>query len=183
MLKVKSFGIDKLMSQLQSTKSSYSEETSILAATLAEKVKDKITTNYQRTRGVWSEEGGTMSEISGNDVTIRKDGGDYIVAIGEQTPKVSLSGYNGLPTSINPYLFVEFGFGIVGQNKPVREAQKRGWQYNVKRHTSKWTFTDKYGNQFYTKGVRGANSIGLVKATLPQLIAATFDEVNKNNDK
>lgn len=37
---------------------------------------------------------------------------------------------------VNPFFFIEFGYGIIGQNNPALYASSNGWVYNVNNHTS-----------------------------------------------
>lgn len=35
---------------------------------------------------------------------------------------------------VNPFFFIEFGYGIIGQNNPALYASSNGWIYNINNH-------------------------------------------------
>ena len=148
-----------------------------VALRIAEKVKALLIETYRHTKSEWAEEGSALENLSGEDVTISLENNKYIIKIGEQTPMIALDGYNGLPTSANPYFFIEFGFGIVGEQKPVTNATKKSWAYNVRNHQEAWAFRGTDGNLYWSEGIEGANAMGVVEAQYAKLCKEAIDEV------
>lgn len=100
----------------------------------------------------WEEEG-NMSDI--NDVTFRPEilsNNMVRVHIGENLPLIEMS--DG--TLVNPAFFIEFGFGIVGEQNPKENHENYGWDYNINDHKDYWFF--KYnGELLKSKGREGIN--------------------------
>lgn len=89
-------------------------------------------------RATWFEYGSPLSAISGDDITysLTDDGTGGIIYVGKNTEPFEMSDGR----TVNPYLFIQFGFGIQGQNNPVQYATQRRWEYNINEHTKGWAF-------------------------------------------
>ena len=182
MINIETTNIDKTIARLKEKFKRTAGISKDIQRRTADIISMELKHHYIETSPIWKESAGTMAEIDGTDITIRQDGDDIIVAIGETTPKVKLKGYNGLPVEANPYLFVEYGFGIIGQDNPVTRAQQKGWQYNVKKHRGVWGYKDKYGNLHFSKGVEGANAIGAILSNMNEIVRrATNEVINGDN--
>lgn len=116
---------------------------------MCEEMKAEINNN----RATWSQYGSPLSMIDGNDITytIRKDGTGGTIYVGRNTPKI-LVGKGNNARDVNPYLFIEFGYGIQGENHPVQYASQRGWEYNINNHQKAWAFVGIDGEWHSTNG-------------------------------
>jgi hypothetical protein len=124
---------------------------------IAEKLATRMATDmaYEITslRSVWEEEG-NLDEISNFNFDIQViDNNSVRVLIGsELTPLEMEDG-----TLVNPIYFIEFGFGIVGQQNPKKNHEKYDWEYNINQHNRAWYYYGKAGQKFRSKGREGIN--------------------------
>ena len=58
---------------------------------------------------------------------------------------------------VNPAFFIEFGFGIVGQNNPKKNHEVFNWEYNINGHTKGWVYMGRDGAFHGSKGKLGIN--------------------------
>lgn len=56
---------------------------------------------------------------------------------------------------INPYLFIEFGYGIIGENNPNTNAHLQNWIYNINDHKKAWWFAGINGEKTWSMGQKG----------------------------
>lgn len=106
-----------------------------LAEKLARRMSDDMKNIIQSDRR-WQEHG-NLSQIDNVDFTIEKINGSTVkVSVGENLPKFKMT--DG--TLVNPAFFIEFGFGIVGENKPKEGKDRYGWEYNIRGHKESWFF-------------------------------------------
>lgn len=124
-----------------------------LAVKLAERMSEDMKKRIQEdTR--WKEHG-NLSTINNVDFTIEPIGENSVkVIVGKNLPKFEMS--DG--TLVNPAFFIEFGFGIEGQDKPKENHDKYNWQYNIRGHEDSWFFWYD-GILMESKGREGINFI------------------------
>jgi hypothetical protein len=64
---------------------------------------------------------------------------------------------------VNPAYFIEFGFGVVGQRNPMKNADVYNWKYNINNHTeggfpsSPWAYSGFDGKVHISDGAKGIN--------------------------
>lgn len=122
-----------------------------LALKVIEEMKKEIETN----RFQWAEKG-KLETISNIDFKIEPIGEKSVrVSIGDNLRKYTMS--DG--TLVNPVFFIEFGFGIVGQNNPKKNHELFDWEYNINGHTEAWWYIGFDGEFYQTEGVEGINFI------------------------
>lgn len=108
---------------------------------------------------LWKDNGG-LEQIynihGGTDVEyeIGGNGKSGTIYIGRNTSKI-IVGKNDKQNTVNPYLFIQFGFGLSGEEKPAEYAVQRGWEYNVNKHTKAWVYMGINGKKQYTTGQVG----------------------------
>ena len=111
----------------------------IVLNNIANKLAEKMSTDMKsliQTDSKWKEHG-NLSKINNVDFRIEPISQNSVrVHIGEKLPKFEMS--DG--TLVNPAFFIEFGFGIIGQNSPKQGAEKHDWQYNIRGHKDAWYF-------------------------------------------
>lgn len=103
---------------------------------------------------------GNMSTGLGNDITyeINEKGNGGTIYVGRNTKPITLSNGN----TVNPYMFIEFGFGIVGEESPAKYAAQNLWDYNINHHknwivygNSDYPLTKSKDDLVFTKGTKG----------------------------
>lgn len=110
-----------------------------LSQKLAERMSTDMAYEIARTRHIWTEEG-NLDKVSGIDFNITNIGDNAVrVSIGENLEKFEME--DG--TLVNPVYFIEFGFGIAGQQNPQDEHSKFGWEYNIHGKEKAWYYYDK----------------------------------------
>ena len=126
---------------------------SLIAEKLAERMC-KDMKNLIQTDKRWQDKG-NLSEIENVEFRQEKTSETSIrVHIGENLPLFTMK--DG--TQVNPAFFIEFGFGIVGQNNPKQGTEKYDWEYNIRNHKSYWWFWYE-GRRYGTRGREGINFI------------------------
>ena len=190
MITVKSTGVDKIIERIKSIQDSCNVNSlSPITEKIAERIKDFIINRYISTGTVWQEKNGNLSTVSGDDVLVIKNADNYVITIGSRTQPFDMpdhsndtSGlYAGLPTQVNPYFFIEFGFGIAGQDSPVKNAEKWGWRYNIHNHTQAWTFIGLDGTPTESIGVHGAGAINsLLNSEFKRIVNEVIAEERNN---
>ena len=84
----------------------------------------------------WQEHG-NLSRINDVDFRVEKINQNSVrVYIGETLPKFIMT--DG--TLVNPAFFIEFGFGIAGQENPMKNHDKYQWESNIRGHKDSWFF-------------------------------------------
>lgn len=168
MVTIKSTGVDEIIKSVKKIQENVSvTNITPMLDKIAEKVKDYIINEYQRNGTIWQEKNGNLQEVSGDDVVIIKGVGSYIITIGSKTQpfdmlsyeRLTNPNYSGLPSEVNPYFFIEFGFGIDGENNQIENAPKFGWRYNIRPWSNGWHFTGKDGTGTWSTGGRGIGAI------------------------
>ena len=112
---------------------------------MCEDMKAEILMNRQ----TWEQEGSIMASLGlGQDIEYEVKGQTGTIYIGRNTPLIKMSDGK----TVNPYLFIQFGFGIEGQANPIQYAAQRRWEYNVNQHTKAWWFFGTDGKKHWTFG-------------------------------
>lgn len=127
------------------------EDETMMKATrdLLEKMCAEMRQIIQENRPIWEEPFSQMEALElGDDVDyeLTENGGRILVGQRTQRIQVGSAKYSGQKRLIenkalvNPYLFIEFGWGIAGEQAPVKYAYQRGWKYNINDHQQAWVF-------------------------------------------
>ena len=129
MITVKS-NINEFLKNYRKKVGDFKSTLNVLAEKLVERIKSDMLRVIENKQFVWQEEAGNLAEIDPSDIdfTTTQVGENTIrVSIGERLPRVPMS--DG--TLVNPVYFIEFGFGIEGQESPMQNRDKYGWRYNI----------------------------------------------------
>lgn len=63
-----------------------------------------------------------------NDIILNSiSNNSYSIEFGSQTKPLTMQDFN----KVNPYFFLEFGFGLKGERKPSINANEYNWEYNI----------------------------------------------------
>ena len=152
-----------------------------LAQKLVERIKTDMLKAITDKEFAWHEADGNISEIEISDIdftTTQISENTIRVSIGEKLPRFAMS--DG--TLVNPIYFIEFGFGIVGQENPMNNRDKYNWRYNINGHTVEWVYKDRYGDYQTSKGAEGTNflynTIETYRTNWKQYVAEILGEVS-----
>jgi hypothetical protein len=150
MIKVSS-NINEFLKHYKKRVSNFKDMLENIAEKLARRMSEDMKNIIQSDRR-WQEHG-NLSKIDNVDFTIEKLNGNSVkVSVGENLPKFEMT--DG--TLVNPAFFIEFGFGIVGQEKPKEGVERYDWEYNIRGHTSYWWYRYE-GQRYASKGREGLN--------------------------
>ena len=152
----------------------------VLAEKLVERIKADMLRVIEGKQFVWQEEAGNLAEIEPSDIdfTTTQVGENTIrVSIGERLPRFPMS--DG--TRVNPIYFIEFGFGIEGQENPMANTEKYGWRYNINHYIDGWTYLDSDGEEQFSRGREGTNflynTIETYRTNWKQYVAEIMTEI------
>ena len=124
-----------------------------IAEKLAQKMSADMAMEIHNLRHVWVEDG-NLSTVSNIDFDIKKiDDSTVVVSIGDNLKKFEM----GDGALVNPVFFIEFGFGIVGQENPKKNHEAYDWEYNINEHKTAWYYYDHLGYKYRTSGREGIN--------------------------
>lgn len=127
-----------------------------VAEKLAEKMIDFMRNEIKTNFYTWYEYGsyGEIPEFDNISFDIIPiDAKSIRIDIGKNLPLFPMS--DG--TLVNPAFFIEFGFGIIGQNNPMKNHEAFDWEYNIHGHTKGWTYFGVDGKFHGSKGKKGIN--------------------------
>ncbi len=128
-----------------------------ISEVIASKMIDEMSNYIIAEKSTWlAEKNSIMESVNGTDFTIKKTGTGCVVSIGDLTSKITTK--DG--TMVNPYFFIEFGYGIRGQKNPKQNANEYSWEYNVNNHTKSWyywAYGEKDSEKIWTVGKEGIN--------------------------
>jgi hypothetical protein len=126
---------------------------------LAQRMSADMALEISRSRYIWEETGGTMSEISAVDFDIVNTGfNEVTIEIGNNILPIEMSDGE----LVNPVYFIEFGFGIIGEENPKVGADEYDWEYNVNLRDKEWYFRGRDGHSYKSMGREGINFIHTV---------------------
>jgi hypothetical protein len=153
MITVKS-NISEFLKNYRKRVGNFKNTLNVLAEKLAQRMSQDMAYEITSKKFVWVEEG-NLSLVSAVDFDIEHIGDNAVrVTIGDNLGVIGMN--DG--TLVNPLYFIEFGFGIVGKNKPMQGHSEKGWEYDIKDHGEKgWYFYDNYGELVHTQGREGIN--------------------------
>ena len=137
-----------------------------IAEKLANKMAQDMYAEINRTENIWAieqteaqhDESGKMGFHKGKsfdywfDIQLLENNSAR-VSIGQKAETHKLK--DG--TIVNPAFFIEFGFGIVGQNNPAKNAEAVGWVYNKNNHEEAWQYTGWDFLDHISDGAKGVN--------------------------
>lgn len=187
---VSSKGADEIINRIKNIqKSIQSNSYDSMLNKIAERVKDFIINDYTSKGSIWREENGNLQTISGDDVIVEKKDSTYIVALGRNTQlfvmpnreNSSNPNYFGLPRTVNPYFFIEFGFGITGQQNEITNAPNFGWRYNIRPYSHGWHFRGLDGTRTWSTGTKGIGAISaLINGEFERIVNEVIEEEKTN---
>ena len=112
----------------------------------------------------------------GTDITYEIKDNKATIYVGRNTDKLTMQ--DG--TTVNPYYFIEFGWGIVGENNPINYHLQNGWLYNINHHTQAWWYVGYNGEPRASYGRKGIDFLyNAMKKLKPNLEAALGKRLNK----
>ena len=154
----------------------YTEKTNRLQAVLknfakklAERMAEDMNSKIESSKSKWAEPQIFLDTLPKVDFDIKETGNNsVIIEIGNNLPKrkVGNTVYSIYPETqqekfINPIFFIEFGFGVKGEQKPSEIYTTYGWKYNLNDHGSKtenpWKFYDEMRSLRTSSGQEGIN--------------------------
>ena len=125
-----------------------------IATRLAEVMSEDMAIEISSLKYIWEEDLGGMSNLPPIDFQITPIGNtEVVVMVGKHMPRLKMK--DG--TYVNPAYFIEFGFGIVGQEDPKKGYKEYDWEYNVNDHDKAWYFRGKDGSLQKSAGREGIN--------------------------
>ena len=98
-------------------------------------------------------EGSGLSEVDLDDIEYDFDGRIGTIHIGRNSAPIKMKDNR----TVNPYMFIQFGYGIVGEENPIEHHLFNRWQYNVNNHVKAWTYVGGDGQTYWTRGRKGTN--------------------------
>lgn len=126
-----------------------------------ERMQNDMKNEIESMRSVWLEKGSQLDYVDsiqhlGNDIEYEISGNSGIIYVGRNTMEIEMKDGR----MVNPYFFIEFGYGIVGADNPVQYSSQSGWAYNVNGHRNSWSYAAWDSNPddprwIHTKGRRG----------------------------
>jgi hypothetical protein len=137
-----------------------------IAEKLANQMAQDMYNEIKRTENIWAiednlnnhDETGKMGFHMGKDFNYWFDiqlleNNSARVTIGQKAePHILKDG-----TIVNPAFFIEFGFGIVGQNNPAKNSEAVGWVYNKNNHEKAWQYLGWDFVDHISDGAKGIN--------------------------
>lgn len=140
-----------------------------LAVKLAERMSADMKDRINSSKTKWAEPQTFLDTLPEVGFDIQPIGDNAVrVSIGENLPKRKVGGttYSIYPETqqvkyINPIYFIEFGFGVIGQQKPSKGHEEKGWRYNLNDHgthtENPWHFYDEMKALRTSSGQEGIN--------------------------
>jgi hypothetical protein len=140
-----------------------------LAQKLAERMSADMKDRINSSKTKWAEPQTFLDTLPEVGFDIQPIGDNAVrVSIGENLPKRKVGGttYSIYPETqqvkyINPIYFNEFGFGVIGQQKPSKGHEEKGWRYNLNDHGTNtenpWHFYDEMKALRTSSGQEGIN--------------------------
>lgn len=101
---------------------------------------------------------------SANEIQLKSvSNGVATITVGDNAPLIQMSKKgkytpNSDGAMVNPFFFIEFGFGLKGEANPIDNITSYDWEYNINNHTN-----DKA--QFSWK-INGAVGVGFIQHTI-----------------
>jgi hypothetical protein len=132
---------------------SMSETVETVLKQMCEDMKNEL--SYAKS--YWMDNGGleaVYNASGGEDIEYESFGYTGTIYVGRNTPELTV-GKDNNQRKVNPYLFIQFGFGIVGEENPMPYAKQRRWEYNINGHTKAWWFMGINGEKQATAGQKG----------------------------
>ena len=146
--------IDQFLKDFRRVTYGYNSVIRLIAIKVAQRMCEDMALEISQLKYIWEEDGGGMSDLPQIDFDIKSESeGSIVVSIGENLPKLEMKDGN----TVNPAYFIEFGFGIVGQNSPKHNRSKYDWKYNIHGHEHEWYFRGKYNELLKSSGREGIN--------------------------
>lgn len=123
---------------------------------LLERMCEDMKEEIRSQRDTWAEVGGPFENWGdlGNDIEYEVNEKSGRIYVGRNTHTLKV-GKGDNRREVNPYMFIEFGWGIQGEQNPVRYHTQHGWEYNINKHREAWSFYGVNGNLITTTGRRG----------------------------
>lgn len=161
MITVKS-NINEFLKNYRKRVGNFKSTLNVLAQKLAERMSADMKDIIFKETYTWSpdaegnDETGKMAYHRGVDIAfdITSIGDNAVrVSIGENLQKHEME--NG--ALVNPIYFIEFGFGLRGQENPATNHSRFGWEYNKNYHNGAWSYEGFDGEYHISDGTQGTN--------------------------
>lgn len=175
---VSSKGADEIINKIKALqqKANVNSFDSILEK-IANRVRSYIIDDYKLNGSIWREVNGNLETVDGDDVVVEKKGSAYIVALGRNTQPFEMT--DG--AFVNPYFFIEFGFGLIGEKNSIKNAPDFGWRYNIRPWKNGWHFTGLDGTSTWSAGRRGVGTIStLINGQFERIVNEVMAEERAN---
>jgi len=131
--------IDKVLKSLKEKQKKLRIVISRISKIVAEQIKQDMIREIELTRSQWSESyeriGGVVNPS--NQITVNYNINGARISIGNSAEKLVMADGG----TVNPYYFIEFGFGVIGETSPAKNSSIAGWEYNINKHSKGWYFT------------------------------------------
>lgn len=178
MIKVSS-NINEFLKHYKKRVSNFKDMLENIAEKLAKRMSEDMYKEIQENEAMWApfnpeteqNERGKMGTYKGKSFDfwfeINSMGENAVrVSIGEKIKPHEMSDHS----LVNPAYFIEFGFGIIGQQSPAKNAELYGWSYNKNNHSKynnppddPWIYE---GFDHWLRQSRGAEGINFMYRTI-----------------
>lgn len=101
----------------------------------------------------WREQYSSLDAIDdiGTDIEYEIKDNVATIYIGRNTKPIEMKDGR----TVNPYYFIEFGWGIRGEESPVNYHSQNGWEYNINGHIHAWWYVGSNGEPRASYGRTG----------------------------
>lgn len=147
---------NNFMRHIQNLPDMLDESTYFAVDSVMERLCEFMANEIQSQKDVWCQQWSTLELIDnqmpfGTDIKYEIKDNVGTIYIGRDTPKIEMS--DG--TMVNPYYFIEFGWGIRGEENPIRYHEQNQWSYNINDHTTAWWYIGYNGKPRASYGRQG----------------------------
>jgi hypothetical protein len=160
--------VEKVLKKFEKYRTAIKLTIDQIAEKLAKSMVDDMLADIEQQRPTWLQPNGNLERVDNIGYNISKlEDGFIRITLGENLPlirtgntKYSLEN-NKHYTWVNPLYFIEFGFGVLGENNPKEGTNRYDWIYNTNEHgretENPYTFKGLDGQLVETEGGEGIN--------------------------
>lgn len=165
---VVSSNVDKVIKSFKKFRNAVQLTIDNIAERLAKAMVEDMQAEIEENRSIWLQPNGNLEKVVPISYTItRNDNNTIRVTLGDNLPLIKVGNtkyslpHNQKTDYVNPLYFIEFGWGVVGENNPKQGTTKYSWVYNTNEHGSEtenpFYFWGNDGILVETQGRKGIN--------------------------